>query len=246
MKLGFVTSILDACTYEEMIEFASKYGFECVEAACWPQGKAERRYAGVSHIDAGRVLLDDGYASHIMDYAKENNVEISALAYYPNTMDGEPEKRAAAAAHLRDVIRASAKLGVNMVTTFIGRDQTKTVEENLELVKEIWPPLLGLAQEEGVKIAIENCPMLFGPDQWPGGQNLMTTPAIWRRVFSILNSDYLGINYDPSHFVWQMIDPVKPLYEFREKIFHVHYKDIKLYPERLDDCGIMEIGRAHV
>ena len=239
MKLGFVTSILDACTYEEMIEFASKYGFECVEAACWPQGKAERRYAGVSHIDAGRVLLDDGYASHIMDYAKENNVEISALAYYPNTMDGEPEKRAAAAAHLRDVIRASAKLGVNMVTTFIGRDQTKTVEENLELVKEIWPPLLGLAQEEGVKIAIENCPMLFGPDQWPGGQNLMTTPAIWRRVFSILNSDYLGINYDPSHFVWQMIDPVKPLYEFREKIFHVHYKDIKLYPERLDDCGIM-------
>ncbi len=239
MKLGFVTSILDACTYDEMINFASRHGFACVEAACWPQGKAERRYAGVSHIDVKRVLSDDDYASHIKDYAEENNVEISALAYYPNTMDEDLKKRAEAAAHLKDVILASAKLGVYMVTTFIGRDQTKTVEENLELVKEIWQPLIRLAEANRVKIAIENCPMLFGRDQWPGGQNLMTTPVIWRSVFRILDSDHLGINYDPSHFVWQMMDPVKPLYEFRDKIFHVHYKDIKLYPERLDDCGIM-------
>lgn len=239
MKLGFVSAILDTSSYEEMMDFASEHGFECVEVACWPQGKAERRYAGVSHIDAERVLEDEEYANHIMDYSKEKGVEISSLAYYPNTMDGNLEKREAAVTHLMNLIKASAKLGIGMVTTFIGRDQTKTVEENLELVKEIWPPIIKLAEEQNVKIGIENCPMLFGADQWPGGQNLMTTPAIWRKVFAILDSDHLGINYDPSHFVWQMIDYVKPIYEFKDKIFHVHYKDIKVYRDRLNDCGIM-------
>lgn len=222
-----------------MMDFASDHGFDCVEAACWPQGKAERRYAGVSHIDAERVLEDEAYAKHILDYSKEKNVEISSLAYYPNTMDGNPEKRNAAVSHLKNLILASHKLGVGMVTTFIGRDQEKTVEENLELVKEVWPSIIKVAEENHVKVAIENCPMLFGADQWPGGQNLMTTPAVWRKVFEILDSDCLGINYDPSHFVWQMIDYIKPIYEFKDKIFHVHYKDIKVYKDRLDDCGIM-------
>lgn len=239
MKLGFVSAILDTWSFEEMIDFASEHGFECVEAASWPQGKAERRYAGVTHIDAERVLEDDAYAKHIQDYSREKHVEISALAFYPNTMDGDLEKRSAAVKHLKNVIRASRKLGINMVTSFIGRDQTKNVEENLELVKEVWPPIIKVAEENGVKIAIENCPMLFGPDQWPGGQNLMTSPANWRKVFEILPSPNLGINYDPSHFVWQMIDYIRPIYEFKDKIFHVHYKDIKLYPDRLNDCGIM-------
>ena len=239
MKLGFVSAILDQSNYEEMMDVASELGFQCVEVACWPQGKAERRYAGVSHIDAERVLEDGEYAAHILSYAKEKGVEISSLAFYPNTMDGNLEKRAAAVEHLMNLIRASAKLGVGMVTTFIGRDQTKTVEENLELVKEVWPPIMELAREKGVKVAIENCPMLFGSDQWPGGQNLMTTPAIWKKVFEILPYENLGINYDPSHFVWQMIDYIKPIYEFKDKIFHVHYKDIKVYPDRLNQCGIM-------
>lgn len=239
MKLGFVSAILDTWTYEEMMDFACDHGFECVEVACWPQGKAERRYAGVSHIDAERVLEDDTYAAHITDYSKEKGVQISSLAYYPNTMDGNLEKREAAVSHLKNLIKASHKLGIGMVTTFIGRDQTKNIEENLELVKEVWPSIIKTAEENDVKIAIENCPMLFGPDQWPGGQNLMTTPKIWRQVFEILNSDNLGINYDPSHFVWQMIDYIKPIYEFKDKIFHVHYKDIKVYPDRLNDCGIM-------
>ena len=239
MKLGFVSAILDTWTYEEMMDFASDHGFECVEVACGPQGKAERRYAGVSHIDAERVLEDDTYAAHITDYSKEKGVQISSLAYYPNTMDGNLEKREAAVSHLKNLIKASHKLGIGMVTTFIGRDQTKNIEENLELVKEVWPSIIKTAEENDVKIAIENCPMLFGPDQWPGGQNLMTTPKIWRQVFEILNSDNLGINYDPSHFVWQMIDYIKPIYEFKDKIFHVHYKDIKVYPDRLNDCGIM-------
>ena len=237
MKLGFVSAILDGWTFEEMIDTASEMGYACVEVACWPWGKAERRYAGVSHINVDE--LTDEKAAYIKAYCAEKNVEISSLAFYPNTMDGNLEKREAAVAHLKKVICASARLGVNMVTTFIGRDQTKSVEENLELVKEIWPPIIALAEEKGVKIAIENCPILFGRDQWPGGQNLMTTPAIWRKVFEILPSPNLGINYDPSHFVWQMIDYIRPLYEFKDKIFHVHYKDIKLYPDKLREVGIM-------
>ena len=129
--------------------------------------------------------------------------------------------------------------GVNLVTTFVGRDQAKSVEENLEIFKTVWPPIIQFAEQRGVKVAIENCPMLFGRDQWPGGQNLATTPRIWRELFKIIPSQNFGINYDPSHFVWQMMDYTRPLYEFKERIFHVHFKDIKLYPEKLNEVGIM-------
>ena len=237
MKIGFVSAILDQSNFEEMMDIAADLGYQCVEVACWPKGKAERRYAGVSHIDVENT--DDSYVEYIKNICKTKGVEISSLAYYPNPLDGDLEKRTVAVEHLKKVIQFSSKLGVNMVTTFIGRDQTKTVEENLELVKEVWPPIIKLVEECGVKVAIENCPMLFGPDQWPGGQNLMTTPAIWKKVFDIIPSDNLGINYDPSHFVWQMIDYIKPIYEFKDKIFHVHFKDIKLYRDKLNQVGVM-------
>ena len=237
MKLGIVSAIYDGYTFEEAVENAVKNGCECMEVACWPQGKAERRYAGVSHIDVENTSAE--YIAYIKDFCAKKGVEISSLAFYPNTMDGNLEKRNAAIEHLKKVINMSALLGVNMVTTFIGRDQTKTVEENLELFKEIWPPIIKLAEEKDVKLAIENCPMLFGADQWPGGQNLFTTPALWRKMFEMLPSDNFGINYDPSHFIWQQINYIKPLYEFKDKIFHVHFKDIKLYPDRLNEVGIM-------
>lgn len=237
MKLGIVSAIYDGFTFEEAVENAVKNGCECMEVACWPQGKAERRYAGVSHIDVDNTAPE--YISYIKDFCRQKGIEISSLAFYPNTMDGNLEKRNANIAHLKKVINMSALLGVNMVTTFIGRDQTKTVEENLELFKEIWPPIIKLAEEKGVKIAIENCPMLFGADQWPGGQNLFTTPKLWRKMFELLPSDNFGINYDPSHFIWQQIDYIKPLYEFKDKIIHVHFKDIKLFKDKLDDVGIM-------
>ena len=237
MKLGFVSAILDGWSFEEMIDVAAELGFQCVETACWPQGKAERRYAGVSHIDVNN--LTDEKAEHILSYCKKKNVELSALAFYPNTLDGDLRRREENICHLKKVIDASNRLGVNLVTTFMGRDQTKTVEENLEIVKEVWPSIVSYAEEKKVRIAIENCPMLFGKEQWPGGQNLMTTPAIWEKVFEMIPSDYLGLNYDPSHFVWQMMDYIQPLYQFKDKIFHVHYKDIKLYPEKLKKVGVM-------
>lgn len=230
MKLGLVSAILDWMSFEEMIDTISRLGYECVEVACWPCGKAERRYAGVSHIDVDS--LDDEKAAYILNYCREKKVEISALAFYPNTMDADPEKRAANIEHLKKVILASEKLGVGMVTTFIGRDQTKNVEDNMVLFREIWPGIIAFAEEHKVKIAIENCPMLFDGGQWPGGQNLATTPRIWREMFEAIPSEYFGLNYDPSHFIWQMMDYIKPMYEFKDKIFHVHYKD--------------KIGRAHV
>lgn len=237
MKMGLVSAILDGWSFEEMIDVVAKMGFKCVEVACWPQGKAERRYAGVSHINVDE--LDDAKAKYILDYCASHGVEISSLAFYPNTMDGDLVKRQANIDHLKKVIDASHKLGVGMVTTFIGRDQHKSVEQNIELFKEIWPGIIAYAADKDVKVAIENCPMLFGEDQWPGGQNLMTTPVIWRKLFAIIDSPYFGLNYDPSHFVWQQIDYIAPLYEFKDKIFHVHYKDIKMYPDRLKECGVM-------
>ncbi len=237
MKLGIVSAIYDGFTFEEMIDDVSANGCTCVEVACWPQGKAERRYAGVSHIDVENT--SEEYIAYVKDYCAKRQVEISSLAFYPNTMDGDLEKRQKNIDHLKKVINMSALLGVNMVTTFIGRDQNKTVEENLEIFMEVWPDIIKLAEEKGVKIAIENCPMLFGADQWPGGQNLFTTPKLWRKMFELIPSDNFGINYDPSHFIWQQIDYIKPLYEFKDKIFHVHCKDIKLYPDRLNDVGVM-------
>jgi sugar phosphate isomerase/epimerase len=237
MKLGFVSAILDIYTFEEMIDFASENDFECVEVACWPKGKAERRYAGVTHINVDE--LDDNKITYIKDYCSKKNVALSSLAYYPNTLDPDLEKREAHVNHIKKLIVASNKLNIGVVTTFIGRDQNKTVEENLEIFKEVWTPIIKLAEENKVKVAIENCPMLFTNDQWPGGQNLATTPAIWRQMFTAIKSDYFGLNYDPSHFVWQQIDYIKPLYEFKDKIFHVHYKDIKVYKDKLDDVGIM-------
>lgn len=70
-------------------------------------------------------------------------------------------------------------------------------------------------------LSIENCSMWFTNDEWPGGQNLMTTPVNWRKVFAVLDSPNFGINYDPSHFIWQQIDYIKPLYEFKDKIFYI-------------------------
>ncbi len=237
MKLGLITSICEGMTFEEVVDFAAENGLECLEVACWPKEAATRRYAGVSHIDVANLTEDA--AKEINELCSSKGVEISALAYYPNTMDPDVSKREGYIRHLYHLIDASAMLGVNMITTFVGRDPKKNVEENLELVKEIWPPIVKYAEEKGVKIAIENCPMLFTNDEWPGGQNLMTTPANWRSVFEIIDSPNFGINYDPSHFVWQQIDYIKPLYEFRDKIFHVHYKDIKVYPDKLADVGIM-------
>lgn len=237
MKLGFITSIFDTYSFEEVVDFAAREGYSCIEVACWPKGKAERRYAGVTHIDVD--ALDDSKVDYIKSYCRKKGVEISALAFYPNTMDGDLEQREKNIEHLKKVIVASEKLGVNMVTTFIGREIGKNIDDNLKLYSEIWPPIVKFAEEHNVTIAIENCPMWFTNDEWPGGKNLAASPAVWRKMFEIIPSKNLGINYDPSHFVLQHMDYIKPLYEFADRIYHVHYKDMHIIKEKFDDYGIL-------
>lgn len=235
MKLGLVSAILPDFTFEEVMDYASAVGFECVEVCCWPKGKAARRYAGVTHIDM------DGLTQEKMDYylkyAADRGVAISSLAYYPNPMDADLEARKVAVDHILALIDVSAQMGINMVTTFIGKDKSKTVEDNLELYKEIWTPIVRHAEEKKVKIGIENCPMYYTKDEFPGGNNLASTPHIWKKMFELIPSDYLGLNYDPSHPYLIMADYVQPVYDFKEKIFHVHFKDIKIYQDKLNEYG---------
>lgn len=237
MQLGLVSAILDQSDFYEMIDIVAENGLDCVEVACWPAGKAERRYAGVSHIDTENLTKDQ--AEKYQAYAAEKKVALSALAYYPNPLDEDLEKRQLVIDHIYSVIDAAKLMEINLVTTFIGRMPSKTISKNLTEVEKVWKPILAYAEKQKVKIAIENCPMLFTEDEWPGGQNLMTTPALFRKIFDLLDSEYLGLNFDPSHFVWQQMDYLAPIYEFKDKLFHVHYKDIKVYWNKLQEVGVM-------
>jgi sugar phosphate isomerase/epimerase len=237
MKLGFVSAILPDVSLEEVLRFAQEEQFDCVEMMCWPKGAAERRYAGVTHIDVAG--MDQSAAERIKDTAAASGVEISGLGYYPNPLAPDRREAEVYVNHLKQVILAAEKLGVGLVNTFIGRDWTLSVEDNWPRLKEVWPPLVQLAADHGVRIGIENCPMLFTSDEWPGGKNLAVSPAIWRRMFEEIPSENLGLNYDPSHMVWQQMDYIKPLWEFSGRIFHVHAKDVRLDRHRLDDVGIL-------
>ena len=199
MKQGFITSVMADYSFEQVVDFASDNGFECIEVACWPKGKAERKYAGVTHIDV--ASLDSVKVDEILQYCKKKNITISALAYYPNVLDEDKECQKKSIDHLMKVIQASALLKINLVTTFIGRNKNLNITDNLELAGNVWKPILEYAESLNVKIAIENCPMFFTEDEWPGGKNIAVSPAIWRELFKRLPSEYLGLNFDPSHFI---------------------------------------------
>jgi sugar phosphate isomerase/epimerase len=237
VKLGFVSAILPDLALEEVLAFAGAEGFECVELMCWPKGRAERRYAGVTHVDV--ATLDAEGAARVLRLLDEQVVEISGLGYYPNPLAPDPAEAQVSVEHLKAVVRGAALLGVRQVNTFVGRDWTRTVDAQWPRFLETWRPLVAYAEQQGVRIGIENCPMLFTGDEWPGGKNLATSPAIWRRMFADVPSPSFGLNFDPSHLVWQHMDYLKPLREFRERIFHVHAKDVRLDRERLDDVGIL-------
>lgn len=236
MKLGLLSAILPDNTYEEVIDIAKEYGYNAVEVACWPKGKAARRYAGVSHIDVDQ--LDDAKIEHIKTYAKDKGIELSALGYYPNPLDPDEAKRAFYIEHVKKVIIAAAKLNINRVSTFIGKNQYLSFEDNFDLFKKYWPEIIKLAEENNVYVGIENCPMYFTKDEWPGGKNLASSPHIWKLMFDYIPSKYFGLSYDPSHTYFQRMDYIKPLYEFKDKIFHIHYKDIKLFEDKIDEYGI--------
>ena len=238
MKLGFVSAILPDLTLEEVLAFAAEEGFDCVEVMCWPAGGGDtRRYAGVTHIDVD--ALDDGEVMRIKGLTKTHGVEISGLGYYPNPLVADAAERDMYVGHIKKVIAASAKLGVDVMNTFIGRDPEKSIEDNWPLFEEVWPPIVRYAEEQGVSVGIENCPMLFSLDEWPGGKNLAISPEIWRRMFDAIPSEHFGLNFDPSHLHWLGIDHVRAMREFSDRFVHTHIKDEKIDKTRLYERGVM-------
>jgi sugar phosphate isomerase/epimerase len=166
-------------------------------------------------------------------------VAISGLGYYPNPLSPDKEEAATVTAHIRKVIGAAALLGVPVVNTFVGRDWTRPLADNWPRFEAMWPAVIRHAEELAVKVAIENCPMLFTGDEWPGGKNMAYCPAIWRRMFELIPSPNFGLNFDPSHLVWQQMDYLNPLREFARRLFHVHLKDVRVDRHRLDDVGVL-------
>ena len=237
MKLGFVSAILPELSLEEVVDFAAETGYECVELMCWPPGKANRRYAGVTHVDISQ--LDDQRVHTIGELCASRGIEISGLGYYPNPLSPDEDESAVARTHLAALIQAAPRLGVRQVNSFVGRDWKRSVNDNWPRFLEVWRPLIRLAEKQNVRIGIENCPMYFGADEWPAGKNLATSPAIWRRMFADLPSPAFGLNFDPSHFVFQHMDYLRPLKEFASRLFHVHAKDVRVDPDRLNDVGIL-------
>jgi sugar phosphate isomerase/epimerase len=237
LELGFVSAILPDLSLEEVFQFASENKFECIEVMCWPVGKAERRYAGVTHIDVANFT--DADAAHIKGLSAKYGVKISGLGYYPNPLVSDPEERQTYIEQIKKIIVASAKLDVNITNTFIGRDITKSIDDNWPLFEEVWKPIVAFAEEQNVKIGIENCPMLFSNDEWPGGKNMAISPEVWRRMFDSIPSDNFGLNFDPSHLVWLGIDIPRAIREFAPKFTHVHAKDVKIDQEMLYQRGIL-------
>ncbi len=240
MKLGFVSAILPDFSLEEVLAYAADEGFGCVELMCWPPGKANRRYAGVTHVDVSDFTADE--AAPIKELVRKHGVAISGLGYYPNPLDPDPEARRVMIEHLKKVISAAPLLDVRQVNTFIGRDPAKSVEANWPAFLQVWPDIIEHAERAGVNIGIENCPMLFTDDEWPGGKNLAIAPAIWQAMFEAIPSPHFGLNFDPSHLIWLMIDPVRCVCEFGGRINHFHAKDARIDRDRLDAVGIMGLN----
>ncbi len=237
MQLGFVSAILPETRFDELCRIGAAEGYDCIEVMCWPPGKAERRYAGVTHIDVSS--LDEAAIADIQESLARHSIEISALGYYPNALSPAPEEARVAVNHTRRVIQAAQKLDLRTVNTFVGRDWTRSIEDNWPRFLEIWRPLIAFAEDHGVRIGIENCPMIFTHDEWPGGKNLACSPAIWKRMFEDIPSGSFGLNYDPSHPTWMQMDAIAPLVDFRERIFHVHAKDVRVDRRSLDKVGIL-------
>jgi sugar phosphate isomerase/epimerase len=238
VKLGLLTAAFGDLSLEQVSEWAAGAGFEMLEVACWPSSGAERRrYAGVSHIDVTSFEPDAVAAT-----LERHGLEISALAYYPNNLAADDAQREEANGHLRKVIDAAHRLGVPVVGTFVGNDKDRPLPENLRRFREIWPPLVDYAGERGVKIAIENCPMIFSLDEWPGGNNLAWSPAIWDELFDAIPAENFGLNLDPSHLVWLMIDYERAVYDYADRIFHVHAKDLEIRRDGLYRHGTFASG----
>ncbi|MEO8511181.1 MAG: sugar phosphate isomerase/epimerase [Chloroflexota bacterium] len=240
MKLGFLTAPFPDLPLGDVATWAGANGFESLEVACWPPSKGpSRRYAGTSHIDV--TDLSASRATEIVDEVASHGLTISGLGFYPNPMHPDRETREAAIAHQKLVIEAAAKMKVPFFNTFMGGDPKLDVDANWERALEIWPPIIEHARALGVRITIENCPMIFSRDEWPAGNNIAWSPYVWRRIIEQWG-DAVGLNYDPSHLVWLMIDQERFIREFGSHIWHAQAKDVEIDRDGLYERGSLSGG----
>jgi sugar phosphate isomerase/epimerase len=238
VKLGVLTAAFPTQSLDDVATWAAGAGFDSLEVACWPAASSEsRRYGGVSHLDVESLQVD---AVH--DLLERTGLTISALAYYPNPLHPDPEHRERVHTHLRKVVDAASRLGVATVGTFIGNDRSRPMAENVNRFRQIWPDLVAYAGERDVNIAIENCPMLFSADEWPGGENLAWSPAVWDEIFGFIPDANFGLNLDPSHLVWLQIDYVRVVEDYAQRILHCHAKDLEIDREGLYRHGTLSGG----
>jgi sugar phosphate isomerase/epimerase len=214
LRLGLLTAAFGDRPLEDVAAWASAAGFDALEMYC-PPGR--------------EPSLPDG-------------IDVSALAYYPNNLDPDTRAREEAHDHLRRLVDAAQRLGVRLVCTFAGADPARPLEENLDEFRRVWPPLLGYAEERGVRIAIENCPMVFDRSRWPGGTNLAYCPAAWDAMFEAVPSPALGLNLDPSHLHWLGVDVERAVRDYGARILHVHAKDTEIRRDELHRRSVLSLG----
>jgi sugar phosphate isomerase/epimerase len=240
MKLGILTAPFPDKSLADVATWAGSAGFEALEIACWPRSSGpSRRYAGTSHVDV--VGLGQSEATDIVADLAGKGLAVSALGYYPNPLHPDRAHREAVIGHLKAVIAAASLMGVGVVNTFCGGDASKPVDENWKEAQKLWPDVVAHARHHGVKLAFENCPMIFSADEWPGGHNIAYSPMIWRRIIEAWNGE-VGINFDPSHLVWQMIDQARFIREFGAHFRHVHAKDLMIDRDGLYERGVLSEG----
>ncbi|UWQ96901.1 sugar phosphate isomerase/epimerase [Rhodobacteraceae bacterium M385] len=240
MELGILTAPLEDMDLMDVGAWAGANGFSAMEVACWPaSGGEKRRYAGTSHINVDGLGKSQG--ADIKAGLAESGVSISGLGYYPNPLHKEAEHRDEVIGHLMKVITAASTMEVPVVNTFLGGDRSLNVDENWARAIEIFNPIVAHAQASGVRLCFENCPMIFSYDEWPGGHNIAYSPKIWRRVFDQWG-DAVGMNFDPSHLIWQFIDQTRFIKEFGPQMAHVHAKDVMIDQDGLYENGTMSTG----
>lgn len=181
MKLGLLTAPLPSVDLYDIADWASAQSFEMLEVCCWPKtAGANRRYAGITHIDVNEIT--QGQCDEIVGELKNRKIEMSALGYYPNNLHPDLNHREQVNEHTKKVIRAAGMMGIPVISTFIGADASKSQDENWIEAQKVWPAIVEYARDNNVKIAIENCPMIFSKDEWPAGHNVAYSPRIWRDV----------------------------------------------------------------
>lgn len=224
MKIGFLAAG-NLGNLEQTIKWAKDNGFQSVQLVVPPENP---------FFDVEKVANGEGI-DEIKKLTEENNVIISSLGFYSNPMDPDQEKRERNISHFKMLLKAAANLDVKVVSGWIGilpgGVGSERIAENMKVYSDVWPGIVELAERLNVRIAIENC---LG--------NFATRPEVWEKMFEITPSEAIGLEFDPSHLVLQMIDVLEAARKFAKRIYHTHCKDGYINRWKLAECGYFSSG----